>query len=129
MPRIAHYFFKTAILFLIAGIALGIEMAISQDHNAFPAHAHINLLGWVTSSIFGTYYALNPAKAQRKLAMVHYVVYTLGLLVMLPALYLKSAHNLDGMEPFLGIGSLLVAIGVLFFAILVFSSDASKAHG
>lgn len=31
MPRIAHYFFKTAILFLIAGIALGIEMAISQD--------------------------------------------------------------------------------------------------
>ena len=74
-------FFKTAIVWLILGIAAGLQMAISGDHGAFPAHAHINLLGWVTSAIFGGYYALNPAKAARKIAMVHYGLYNVGLVV------------------------------------------------
>ena len=67
MPRISNLFFRTAILFLIVGIAIGLQMAISQNHNVIGAHAHINLLGWVTSAIFGVYYALNPAKAEGRL--------------------------------------------------------------
>ena len=63
MPKVSDLFFKTAIVWLILGIGAGLQMAISGDHGAFPAHAHINLLGWVTSAIFGGYYALNPAKA------------------------------------------------------------------
>ena len=78
MPRVSELFFKTAIVFLILGIAAGLQMAISGDHGAFPAHAHINLLGWVTSAIFGGYYALNPAKAERRVAMIHYGLYTVG---------------------------------------------------
>jgi hypothetical protein len=63
MPKVSNYFFRSAILFLIAGIGLGISMSITQNHDVIGAHAHINLLGWVTSAIFGGYYALNPAKA------------------------------------------------------------------
>jgi peptidoglycan/LPS O-acetylase OafA/YrhL len=122
MPRVSELFFKTAIVFLILGIAAGLQMAISGDHGAFPAHAHFNLLGWVTSAIFGGYYALNPAKAEKRLAMIHYGLYTLGLVVMLPPLYLKYAYAMDAVEPILGIGSLIVAAGVLVFAVMVFSS-------
>ncbi|EHK54228.1 putative signal peptide protein [Mesorhizobium alhagi CCNWXJ12-2] len=71
MPQVAQPFFKTGIVWLIVGIAIGLHMGISGDHRAFPAHAHINLLGWVTSTLFGGYCALNPAKAQRKLAVAH----------------------------------------------------------
>ncbi|WP_296742737.1 hypothetical protein [Mesorhizobium sp.] len=126
MPRVSELFFKTAIIFLILGIAIGLKMGISGDHGAFPAHAHFNLLGWVTSAIFGGYYALNPAKAERRLAMIHYGLYTLGLVVMLPALYLKYANGNDAMEPVLGIGSLIVAAGVLVFAVVVFSSSQAQ---
>jgi len=126
MPRVSELFFKTAIIFLILGIAIGLKMGISGDHGAFPAHAHFNLLGWVTSAIFGGYYALNPAKAERRLAMIHYGLYTLGLVVMLPALYLKYAQGNDSMEPVLGIGSLIVAAGVLVFAVVVFSSSQAE---
>ena len=70
MPRLSEYYFRTAILFLIVGISIGIHMSISQNHNVIGAHAHINLLGWVTSAIFGGYYALNPAKAAGRLPLI-----------------------------------------------------------
>lgn len=43
MPKVSDLFFKTAIVWLILGIGAGLQMAISGDHGAFPAHAHINL--------------------------------------------------------------------------------------
>jgi hypothetical protein len=127
LPRVAQLFFKTAIIFLIVGIAIGLHMGIVGDHSAFTAHAHINLLGWVTSALFGGYYALNPAKAQRKLALVQYSIYTLGLLVMLPALYLKYGANMLSIEPVLAGGSLIVSAGVLMFAVVVFSRETEHA--
>lgn len=125
MPRVSELFFKTAVIFFLLGIAIGIKMGISGDHGAYPAHAHFNLLGWVTSAIFGGYYALNPAKAEKRLAMIHYGLYTLGLVVMLPPLYLKYAQGNDAVEPILGIGSLIVAAAVLVFAFVVFSPAQS----
>jgi len=95
------------------------------DHGAFPAHAHINLLGWVTSAIFGGYYALNPAKAARKIAMIHYGLYNVGLVVMLPALYLMLQGN-TALEPTVALGSLIVAAAVLMFAFVVFSSSSVR---
>ncbi|MGH6862581.1 MAG: hypothetical protein ACRECY_20245, partial [Phyllobacterium sp.] len=63
MPRVSQLFFKSATIFLLVGVVMGLQMGISGDHSAFPAHAHLNLLGWVSSAIFGIYYALNPSKA------------------------------------------------------------------
>ena len=126
MPRVSELFFKTATVFLILGIGAGLQMAISGDHGAFPAHAHINLLGWVTSAIFGGYYALNPAKAERRIAMVHYGVYTLGLVIMMPALYLMLQGN-PAIEPIVGVGSLIVAAAVLIFAFVVFSPETVRS--
>ena len=123
MPKVSELFFKTAIVFLILGIAAGLQMAISGDHGAFPAHAHINLLGWVTSAIFGGYYALNPAKAARRIALVHYGLYTLGLVVMLPALYLMLAQGQTAIEPVVAAGSMIVAAAILVFAVVVFSAE------
>jgi uncharacterized membrane protein (UPF0136 family) len=82
MPKISEYYFRAAIVFLIAGIALGLHMSISGNHNVIGAHAHINLLGWVTSALFGGYFALNPAKATGRLPMIQFVIFTLGVAVM-----------------------------------------------
>lgn len=109
------------------GIAAGLQMAISGDHAAFPAHAHINLLGWVTSALFGGYYALNPAKAAWRMALVHYGLYTAGMIVMLPTLYVMLNRGMEQLEPVVAVGSLIVAAAVLIFALVVFSSDNTGA--
>ena len=52
--------FQAAVVFIVAGMIWGIFMAISDDHSAMPAHAHLNLLGWVSLFLFGIYYRLHP---------------------------------------------------------------------
>lgn len=118
MPRISEYYFRAAILFLLVGISIGIHMSISQNHNVIGAHAHINLLGWVTSALFGGYYALNPAKAAGRLPMLQFAVYTLGVVIMGVSLYLLLAGNV-GMTPIVAASSLITFAGVLLFAWIV----------
>jgi len=40
-------------------MAWGIFMAASRDHSSMPAHAHLNLLGWVSLFLFGIYYRMH----------------------------------------------------------------------
>src|SRR5450755_4455690 len=62
--------FQAAVLFVIAGMVWGIVMAISEDHSAMPAHAHLNLLGWVSLFLFGIFYHLHPAVDRSRTASV-----------------------------------------------------------
>src|SRR5215471_14575760 len=52
---------RGAVLMAVVGMIWGIVMGISENHSSFPAHAHLNLLGWVSLFLFGIYYHLHPA--------------------------------------------------------------------
>ncbi len=54
--------------------------------------------------------------------MIHYGLYNIGLVVMLPALYLMLQRGNTAIEPIVAVGSLIVAATVLLFAFVVFSS-------
>jgi hypothetical protein len=127
MPGISRYYFAMAIIYLMIGIGVGLHMSIAQDHSAVGAHAHINLLGWVTSALFGGYYALNPAKAAGWLPRIQCFAYSIGLIVMLPALYLMLTGT-PGVEPAVAMGSMAVALGVALFAVVVFTRDRASAE-
>ncbi len=126
MPRISQYFFKVAVVFLMIGILMGIQMAMSGHHNVIGAHAHTNLLGWVSSAIFGGYYALNPAKAQSRLAEAHFWIYTVSVAVMVPSLYALYI-GYPAVEPLLAIVSVTAFIAVILFAYIVFSPARATA--
>jgi hypothetical protein len=119
MPALSRFYFLTAICFLIAGILLGLKMAMTQDFSAVGAHAHINLLGWVTMSIFGTYHALNPSGASSMLAKLQACIYVLGVLVMAPALYLFLTGT-QSAESVVAVASIVV----LMFAAIIFRTRA-----
>lgn len=127
MPRISEYYFRSAILFLLAGISLGIYMSASQNHTAVGAHAHINLLGWVTSALFGGYYALNPAKAAGRLPIIQFAVYTLGAAIMGVSLYLLLSGNV-AIAPIVAVSALITFAGVLLFAWIVWMPAAAGAR-
>ncbi|MCM2562073.1 hypothetical protein M8756_07890 [Lutimaribacter sp. EGI FJ00015] len=119
MPALSYLYFKTAIVFLAIGIAAGIHMSIVGNHDVVGAHAHTNLLGWVTMALFGTYYAFEPEKARSRLARIQYGVYTTGVAVMMPSLYFMLRGD-PALEPLVAISSLVVFAGVLLFAVVVF---------
>jgi hypothetical protein len=128
MPGISRFYFAMAITYLLVGIGVGLHMSIIQDHTAAGAHAHINLLGWVTSAVFGGYYALNPQKAEGWLPMAQCILYSVGLIVMLPALYMMLTGT-PSFEPAVAIGSIAVAIGVVLFAAVVFTRGSGARVG
>ena len=127
MPAVAELFFKTAVVFLMVGIAMGLHMSMSGSHDVIGAHAHTNLLGWVTSALFGGYYALNPAKADSRLAMIHYWIYTVGVAAMVPSLYMLL-KGFAAMEPVVAVSSLVTFAGVIVFAVVVFKSPVRRAE-
>ena len=45
-------------------------MAIARDHAAMPAHAHLNLLGWVLLFLFSLYDRPNPALDVSRVTLV-----------------------------------------------------------
>ena len=87
MPRVALWFFAIAPLYVVIGMALGIYMGASDDHSLYPAHAHLNLIGWVTMALYGTFYAL-AREASPKLAWSTFWLNNAGVVIMIPSLAL-----------------------------------------
>jgi hypothetical protein len=111
--------FRAAVLFAIAGMGMGIAMAIGQDHSVMPAHAHLNLLGWVSLFLFGIYYRLHPAADTSRLALVQVGIWCIGTVVLTIAV---AAIHLGyvAAEPIAAVGSLVLLADMLLFAALVF---------
>ena len=84
MPRVSVWFFFVAVIYALIGMIWGEYMAMTHDHSLFPAHAHLNLLGWVSMAIYGTFYALARDRVSMRLAWVQFAVSNLGLLAMIP---------------------------------------------
>ena len=111
--------FRLAVLFVIAGMAMGIGMSMSQDHSIMPAHAHLNLLGWVSLFLFGIYYERRPALDTSRLAIIQVTVWSIGTVVLtiaVAALHLGYA----AFDPVAAIASLIVLAAMLMFAYFVF---------
>jgi hypothetical protein len=129
MPRVSKLFFRTAIIWLVAGLAVGFKMGISGNHDMIPAHTHINLLGWVTSALFALYYNANRIQAFSRMAMVHLYLYSIGTACMVAGLALEELGVPD-LEPVIGIGATILSAGVFVFAFnVLFGRSESTHHG
>lgn len=118
MKSISQWFLRLSVLYLIAGVSLGIFMAASHDHSMHPVHAHLNLLGWVTMALFGAFYRLWPEAAASRLAKVHFWLYVPAHFVQMVALA-ALFRGVTAVEPLLGAVSSLVGIAILIFAFTV----------
>lgn len=113
MPRVSLAFFTTAAVCGLIGMGWGSYMGASHDHTLFPAHAHLNLLGWVSLSIMGTFYALTGKSG--RLAWANWFFSSLGVVIMTPMLaYLLSGHERQ-IGPLMPIPEMTVIIGMLLF--------------
>jgi hypothetical protein len=118
MPRVSAAFFAIGVLFLIAGMIWGMIMGNSENFILAPAHAHLNLLGWVTMAIYGTFYALTRDTLAPRLAWTNFVLAVLGVVVMIPSL----ACYLSGRPQYgagIAVGSVLCFLALLVFGISV----------
>jgi hypothetical protein len=110
--------FRVAIAYFVVAVALGIVMGASGDHTLSAVHAHLNLLGWVTMTLFALTGMAHPAITEGPVATAQFWLHNIGVPVMLGALALRL-KGYTAAEPVIGLASVIVGIGVALFAWLV----------
>ena len=117
MQGVARNFFTLAVVYAVVGMLLGLSMAMSQDHAQTPTHAHIMVLGWVTSSVFAFFYHLVPAARNSKLAVIHFWLAAISSIGLVAGLFVLYGGN-PSIEPLLGVSSIAFIVATVLFAFI-----------
>jgi drug/metabolite transporter (DMT)-like permease len=117
--------FRISVSVGLVGMALGIVMGIRQDFVLAPAHAHLNLLGFVTLFLSALYYRAYPRAAASRLAQYQAVVSVLGAILFPVGIACVLLGGHDRFEPVVVAGALTVFAGMLLFALIVYRTAGS----
>ena len=115
MQGVARNFFTLAIVYALCGMALGLQMSITQDHGQMPVHAHIMVAGWLMSAVFAFFYHLVPAARASRLATVHFWLTAVSGTGLLVGLYLLLGGN-AAIEPLVAVSSMGFYAAMFLFA-------------
>lgn len=118
VPSIASRLLRWAVVYLLAGLGLGLYMAIGHERHLMSVHAHVNLLGWSSLGLCGLTYAAFPHLADSRLAGIHAWLHLLGLPVMMLSVG-ALAHGAQAAAAGAGVGALVVIAGLACFSINV----------
>ncbi|HVS75557.1 MAG TPA: hypothetical protein VHE11_01400 [Steroidobacteraceae bacterium] len=110
------------------GMALGIYMAASHNHGQFVTHAHILLVGFVTSLVYAVIHRLWLTAPSRRLATTQFVLHQAGCLAMFSGLLLLYGHaaSEEQVGPLLGPSTIAVILGALLMLVMVVRSGAAR---
>jgi peptidoglycan/LPS O-acetylase OafA/YrhL len=115
--------FRAAVALVVAGMIWGIVMAASGDHSTMPAHAHLNLLGWVSLFMMGVFYHLHPRIDTSRLARTQVMVWIVAVVVQAVGVGLVHSGNPAG-EPIAAVSSLVVLGDMLLFGFIVYRRES-----
>lgn len=117
-------FVLTSLGYAIIGLALGIFMAASKDHGHLVTHAHIMLIGFVVSFIYGLCHKLWLNNTTSKLAKSQYYIHQVGTIGIVIGLFLYYGKHvsLETIDPFLALSSITVFIGMVLMKVLFIKS-------
>ena len=126
MQGVARNFFTLAIIYALAGMALGLHMSISHDHTQMPVHAHTMVAGWLMSSVFAFFYHLFPAARESRLAQVHFWLTAAAGIALLAGLFFLLGGN-PSVEPVVAGASLAFYAAMFLFIVIALPVVYRKA--
>lgn len=112
----AYRFLLAGVCFALVGMSLGIYMGSTHDFVLAPAHAHINLVGWVSHFLYGLYYRGEPTLTKRRLPHVHFYTALAGGIILPLGI---GTLLLGGPEIIAIVGAILTMAGMIMFATVV----------
>ena len=113
-------FIRASLAWFAMGITLGVAIAAYPPWVAYrPAHAHMNVVGFLTMMVFGVGYQLLPrlfghALYSRRLAVAHWWFANGGLAAMVVG-FVMQPHVGARSAPLTATGGVLFALGSLGF--------------
>jgi hypothetical protein len=112
--------FRISVSLGLAGMGFGIFMGIRQDFALAPAHAHLNLLGFVVMFLSALYYRVHPQAAANPLAPYQAIVSIAGAIAFPVGIACVILGGHERFEPLVVGGALTVLLGMALFTFIVF---------
>lgn len=114
------YFITVSSIYLLLGLFIGYLMGVTNLFQYTSLHVHVNLVGWVTSALFGIVYTIYKSPYYKKVVNFHFWLHMIGV----PLLMLGMYFIIVGMEaiggPLSGLGGALVIAGAGLFSFYCF---------
>jgi cbb3-type cytochrome oxidase subunit 1 len=113
-------FIRASLLWFAAGILLGVALAVYPPWVVYrPAHAHMNVVGFLTMLVFGVGYQLLPRLFghplhSTRLAVAHLFAANLGLGGLVVGFMLRP-HGVGSAGPITAAGGTLFAAGAMLW--------------
>lgn len=114
LNRMAGLWARTALLWFVATISFGMYLGMTQQFGMSSPHAHMGLLGWVSSALFAFLYAIAPGEASGRGPALHWAAHNLGVATMVLGLYLTMTGRAVG--PMIPLGGAAVVLATIWLA-------------
>ena len=111
---------RTALLWFLATMGFGMYLGMTEQFGMSSPHAHMGLLGWVSSALFAFLYSFCGAgDPLPRFAPAHWAVHNVGVATMVVSLFLtlKGVHA----SPFIALGGFVVILATLWLALTLWS--------
>lgn len=115
---------KISVLYFIIGVSFGIYMHATFQLQWGATHAHINVVGWLTTAVIGVIYSVYPKAGNSTLGVAQFWLYNIGLPILLIGMLI--------IQPTVGAPALLINLCVyvggiaLALSIILFIVNAYK---
>lgn len=114
---------KLAVLYFIIGIGFGLFMHYTVQLQWGATHAHINVVGWLSTGLIGVIYAVYPQAGNSSLGKVQFWLHNIGLPILfigMMVIYLDVPRFV--LDLLVWSGGLALALSVLCFIMNVFQN-------
>lgn len=125
MRKIDETYFLLSLLWLIAGMVFGIWLGAAEKFNFAESHAHMALVGFVVSAIFGIMYRFYPSMGESRAAPYQLWIYQIGALILVAG---KIRVDAGGGPGLVISGSFVILAGALLM-LYVFATRRAIASG
>jgi hypothetical protein len=108
MRKIDETYFLLSLVWLVAAMVFGIWLGATEQMNYGESHAHMALVGFVVSAIFGILYRFYPAMGASQLARYQLWIYEVGAVILVAG---KIRVDAGGGPSVVIVGSLVILAG------------------
>jgi peptidoglycan/LPS O-acetylase OafA/YrhL len=123
MQRLDRNYILVGLAWVIVGMIYGAWLGASNHLNYANSHAHMNLLGFVTSLLFGLLHWAYPTLGKSRIALWQFAIYEIGVvLLVIGKIFVDGGTE----TPLLQIGSIVTIIGSALMLWMFAKQDSAK---
>lgn len=120
---------RTALVWFLITICFGMYMGMTQQFHLSPSHAHMGVLGWLSSAVFAAIYLVAGAgPAGSKSPILHWAVHNIGVAIMTGALLMMLSNPSGPWGAFIPLGGILIVVAAIWLTIMVWPRLGRVSH-